>query len=168
MAWSRTRLRTASFELGSSVVVSEPSLGLGFLRLTVDCVPCRTTEAIRGQDLYESSFFTQPFHPFLISAVGEGFVRFVCFLTLSWPCHVRYTEDRLVLHLIMPLDRLIVESGPNPECEYYSRGDARETEGFVIASESDNVRDHAEDRIVVHEEGIGLPALKSGHLLDDR
>ena len=101
--------------------------------------------------------------PLLIPAVVEGFIPF---LTRSWPWTVGCTEDRLILHVIVPLDRLAVEPSPYPECEYHPRGDTGEPEGLVIAGESDDVGDHTEDGILVHEEGIGFPALKSGQLFE--
>ena len=75
-------------------------------------------------------------------------------MTLFWPWSVRYTEDRLVLHVIVPLDRLAIEPSPYPECEDHPRGDVRESEGFVIASESVDVGNNVEDWIFVHTKGI--------------
>ena len=62
----------------------------------------------------------------------------------------------------MPLDWLAVEPRPYPEREYHSRSYIGNSEGFVIASEGDDVGDHAEDRIIVHKEGKDFPTKESG------
>ena len=56
----------------------------------------------------------------------------------------------------MPLDWLAVEPRPYPERKHHSRSYIGDSEGIVIASEGDDVGDHAEDRIIVHKEGIGF------------
>jgi len=64
----------------------------------------------------------------------------------------------------VPLDWQAVQPRAYSEREDHSRGGIGYPEGAVIASKSDDVGDHAEDWIVVHKEGIGLPALESASL----
>jgi len=66
----------------------------------------------------------------------------------------------------VPLDWQAVQFRAYIEREDHSRIGIGHSEGAVIASKSDDVGDHAEDWIVVHKEGIGLPALELASLKD--
>jgi len=128
------------------------------VRLTVDRVTRRSTEAISGQNLHKAGLFSQTLHSFLISTIEERLVR-LC--TLSSVRTAGYAEDGLVFNRLVPLNWLAVQSRAYSEREYHSGGGIGEPEGFVIASKSNYMRDHAEHWIVVHKEGIGFPTLES-------
>ena len=83
------------------------------------------------------------------------------FLTFSPVRTAGYAEDRPVLHFIVPLDWLAVQPRAYSKRKYHSGGDFGESEGFVIASKSNDMGDYAEHGVVVHKEGIGFPALES-------
>ena len=57
----------------------------------------------------------------------------------------------------MPLNRLAIQTRAYSEGEHRSRGNVGEQEGFIVASEGDDVRDYTEDRIIIHKKGVGFP-----------
>ncbi len=97
-------------------------------------------EAISSQHLHEAGLFSQTLHPFLISAVGERLIRL---LTLFAAWTAGCAEDGLVPHIVAPLDWLAVHPWAYPERKNHSRGDFGEQESAVVASESDEMGDHA-------------------------
>ena len=158
LAGSSTRLRTASFELGSSVSVSQSLSASDLARFTVDGLARRSPEAVRGQNLHEAGLFPQAFHPFMVSAVGKELDPLGVLFSVQRAGRV---EDGHVLHLIVPWDSLAVQPRADSEREHHSKGEIGDQEGFIIASKSDHMGGHTEHWIVVHKEGIGLPASKS-------
>ena len=136
-----------------------------FLRFTVDCIPCYATEAIYDQNLHKFSLFFQWLYSLLISVVKESLISF---LTFFWPGIIEYIKDRLVLHLIVPLNWLAVEPGSYLKCEYHLKGNTRELKGFIITDKSDNVRDHTENEIVIYKKDIGFFKEKLSHLLNNK
>ena len=69
----------------------------------------------------------------------EGLTRF---LTLTLVSRARRAEDRLVLYIIAPLNRLAVHSRTYSERKGHSRSHVGKQEGLVITSESHDMRNY--------------------------
>ena len=156
------RLVGARVVLRPLVSALAPDKRIGSRALTVDGIPRRAAETIRGQNLSKSCLCAQPLHPLVVLAVGQGYVR--------RRLDRRGGSDRRpkngnVAQLGLERYRLALQSGPDAQLEDPLRryvGAVRELlERAVVASQPDEVREDAEEGVIVKAERISLPASSS-------
>ena len=156
------RLVGARVVLQPLVSALTPDTRIGSRALTVDGIPRRAAETIRGQNLSKPCLGAQPLHPLVVLAVGQGCVR--------RRLDRRGGSDRRpkngnVAQLGLERYRLALQSGPDAQLEDplgRHVGAVREPlERVVVASQRGEVREDAEEGVAVEAERVGLPARSS-------
>ena len=158
------RLVGARVVLRPLVSALAPDTRIGLRALTVDGIPRRAAETIRGQNLSKPYLCAQPLHPLVILAVGQGCVR----RRLNRrDGSDRRPKNRNVAQLGLKRYCLTLQSGPDAQLEDplgRHVGAVREPlERIVVASQCGEVRENAEEEIAVEAERVDLSARLSAN-----